>query len=654
MKMKNIEQLSKQLNLKSKVLNNIINMIDEGLTFHFILRYRKSETEDIDESLLREVFDRVEYNQKLDEKRNSLLDTLEEKGVLTDAVKRDIECAELLKDIDLIASKYREKREINSQKGIDYGFIPMVEKLIRFGNLPNKDFINSKKDGEKYFNALLVSELSLNLKSRKFIKDSYLNYGKIEVKGVDKESINNKNYKVYIDRILHIKYLKSFQMMAINRGVKEKVLKKSLIIDEINRERYIKYYSRIEKYSSKVIKEVYRRVLKSVENEIFSELTEKAELESCEFFKRNLKSLLLAKPVKGKSILAVDPGFKNGCKFALIDSDQNPKLFGKFYIGKGGDLPPRDSFDLLVLGNGTASKEAYNYLYERYKKDIYIVNEAGASVYSTCDAAIEEFPNLDPLERGTLSIGRRFLDSMAELVKIPVHSLGVGMYQHDVKKGILEKKLSESIEDVVNFCGVDLNSASIYLLKNISGLDKRSAKKLVNNKPYRSRLELKKILSEKAFKLSTGFLRVPESDNFLDNTTIHPENYEVAESIAGDIKSNTLKSYKDYGLDSYTFNFIVKEIKSPGSSSLKRLNEAMVIKPINSDELMVGLRVKGIVRNIVPFGLYIDFGFKNDGLLHISKIPQNYNGIESFSSGESVKVEIIEVDGDRCSLKLVE
>jgi uncharacterized protein len=646
-----IDRVCNDLNIKSDIVKKVVDMIEEDLTFHFILRYRKEMTGDIDESDLREIFDRVDYVKRLDEKRLKLIDSLEEKNLLTPQISKEIDECSMIKDLELIADRFKEKREKFSQKGIDYGFLPMVTKLIKYGDLPNMGMIERYEDGEKSFNALLSSEISLNLASRSFVKDRYFSHGKIEVKAVDPKNSENRTYQTYIDREFRIKYLQSFQVLAINRGVKGKILKRSLKLDEINRERFLNYYKRVVNYSEKVVKEIYRKIVKSVESEILSEALERAEMESCELFKKNLKALLLTKPVKDKRVLAVDPGYKNGCKFVVLDRDQNPVETGKFYLNRENRLPSRDSFDLIVLGNGTASKESYSYLYKEYGMDIYIVNEAGASVYSGSDIAKEEFPDLDPLDRGTISIGRRFLDSMAELVKIPVHSLGVGMYQHDIKKSLLEKRLTEAIEDVVNFCGVDVNSASPYLLKNISGIGKRSAKKIVNHKPYRSREELKKILSPKAFQLASGFLRVSESDISFDNTTIHPDYYDVASRIESDIRLDNLQQYDHYDIDRFNYDLIIKEINNPGSSQLKRDNEATLIKPIDSDELSIGLRLKGVVRNIVPFGLYVDFGFKNDGLLHRSKLKDG-SSIESFSPGETVNVEIIGVEDGKVSLRI--
>ncbi|MBN2835932.1 MAG: helix-hairpin-helix domain-containing protein [Candidatus Delongbacteria bacterium] len=655
--MKIIEKISHAFDLDIEIVKNIDRMLNENLTFHFILRYRKAETGDISETRLREVLDFFDKSEKLENRKAEIINLLIEKDLITEELKKKIELSETISDLEFIYSPFKAKKEANVQKALDYGFGSLVDKLIKYGTIPTQNLIEKYSDGYKCFDALLSSEIIKAPSSREFIKNAYQTYGQLSIVAKNKEDIENEKYKVYLDRVIHVRNIKAFQTLAINRGEKQDILKVNIVTDEINKERFLNYYKKVvENYSKAPVLDAYRRILKSVESEIRNNLTEAAEIESCEIFQRNLHSILTKAPIKNKKIFAIDPGYKNGCKYALLDEFGNPFKFGKFFISENKlNLPDKEEFDLIVLGNGTASKEAFKILSEHYKQEIFIVNEAGASVYSTSEEGIEEFPDLDPLDRGSVSIGRRFIDSMAELVKIPVQSLGVGMYQHDIKEAILDKKLSETIENVVNFSGVDVNSASASLLRFISGLDKRSAKKIAKNKPYKSRSDLKKVLSEKAFNLAAGFLRIPESKTSFDNTIIHPDHYEIAEKI---------QTFLSFGLDQdpkhlseklncdhFTIDYIMKELKNPGISLLKRDGTTNSLKPVDKDDLHIGSIFNGIIRNIVPFGYYVDFGFKNDGLLHISSF-KNRDEFSKYSAGDFIEVQIENINDDFTRINL--
>ena len=413
----------------------------------------------------------------------------------------------------------------------------------------------------------------------------------------------------------------------------------------------------------------YEALFSSVENEIRANLSEVWEDDAIKTFQTNLEKLLMTKPEYGKNILAIDPGYAAWCKIAFLDNLWNPKDFTKIYLHKK-DLAQdvlqkflkKYSPDVIIVGNGTGSKETVELLQEITSKDIFIVNESGASVYSASKVAQEEFPDLDSLDRGTISLGRRFIDPLSELVKVPVGSIGVGLYQHDVPAKKLEEQLGNVVEDVVNEIWINVNSASSYVLNYISGIDKRLAKKIFNNRPYKSRIDLKKQMTAKTYEQAIGFLRIPESEEKLDNTDIHPEQYDLAKFIIAEFDGENLQEFFDKNIEKlkqlyddvniWTLEFILDSYKNAGieKRTISTHKKAWIAK--DAAEIKVWDVGEGIVKNVVAFGAFVDIGLKNDGLVHISQITDRFikDPNEVLEVGQDVKVKVLKIEGGKISL----
>lgn len=697
------KRISEELNLKENQVEAAIKLIDEGNTIPFIARYRKEVTGNLTDVELRNLSDRLTYLRGLDERINTVLKTIEDQGKLTDELKTQIENVKTLSELEDLYRPYKPKKKTRGIIAKEKGLEPLADFIINEDTSKNiyeyaKTFINEEKkvlsaedalNGAKDIVAEIISD---DPKIRKFIKDLIIKEGMIsstEIKADEKNTY--EMYKEYSEKVSSIP---PHRILAMNRGENEKCLKIALVYDEdkiknqIHREYNIKkeYFDLYEE----IIADAFKRLIKpSVDNEIRNDLFEKASESSFELFKKNLKSLLMYPPLKNKNIFGFDPGFRTGCKYALIDALGNPnfKVIGVSHItanskaeverGKAEllNIFKKYPIDYIALGNGTASRESEEILSSIIKENnlpikIYIVNESGASVYSASKLGEEEFPELTVEKRSAISLARRLMDPLSELVKIDPKAIGVGQYQHDLDQKRLGEVLSGVVEDSVNTVGVNLNTASVSLLKYVSGINKGIAQSIYDyrakNGSFKNREELKKVpkLGAKAFEQCAGFLRIIDGTEPLDNTSVHPESYEIAKLIIKetdiDLKRDDedtlklklslfdkLKFSKKVNIGLLTLEDIVKELLKPGRDvrdDVKIVDLDNNAKKI--EDLKVGMILNGTVRNIADFGAFIDINVHQDGLVHISEISNKFikHPSEVLNINDVVKVKVISVD----------
>ncbi len=697
------KRISEELNLKENQVEAAIKLIDEGNTIPFIARYRKEVTGNLTDVELRNLFDRLTYLRGLDERINTVLKTIENQGKLTDELKTQIENVKTLSELEDLYRPYKPKKKTRGIIAKEKGLEPLADFIINEDTSKNiyeyaKTFINEEKkvlsaedalNGAKDIVAEIISD---DPKIRKFIKDLIIKEGMISSTEITADEKNTyEMYKEYSEKVSSIP---PHRILAMNRGENEKCLKIALVYDEdkiknqIHREYNIKkeYFDLYEE----IIADAFKRLIKpSVDNEIRNDLFEKASESSFELFKKNLKSLLMYPPLKNKNIFGFDPGFRTGCKYALIDALGNPnfKVIGVSHItanskaeverGKAEllNIFKKYPIDYIALGNGTASRESEEILSSIIKENnlpikIYIVNESGASVYSASKLGEEEFPELTVEKRSAISLARRLMDPLSELVKIDPKAIGVGQYQHDLDQKRLGEVLSGVVEDSVNTVGVNLNTASVSLLKYVSGINKGIAQSIYDyrakNGSFKNREELKKVpkLGAKAFEQCAGFLRIIDGTEPLDNTSVHPESYEIAKLIIKetdiDLKHDDedtlklklslfdkLKFSKKVNIGLLTLEDIVKELLKPGRDvrdDVKIVDLDNNVKKI--EDLKVGMILNGTVRNIADFGAFIDINVHQDGLVHISEISNKFikHPSEVLNINDVVKVKVISVD----------
>jgi uncharacterized protein len=523
---------------------------------------------------------------------------------------------------------------------------------------------------------IVAAEISSNSTVREDLVETLKQYGTVSSKiktAKSLEKLNEKDTKqipkfdIYADFSCPISRIKPYQVLALNRGENLGIISAKIEKTDKTYEGVRMHYSRLievrgqfTEILEEAFKEGYTTLFKSVETEVRGLLSELWEDDAIASFQTNLEKLLMTKPEYGKNILAIDPGFASGCKIAVLDSLGEPLEFNKIFLFSKDKARAflkswitKYKIEVVIVGNGTGCNESVDLTQEIFDGEIFIVNESGASVYSASKIAKEEFPDLDSLDRWTVSIGRRFIDPLSELVKVPVESIGVGMYQHDMPIKKLEEKLGYVVEDVVNQIGINVNNASSYVLNHISGIDKRSAKKIYNHRPYKSRAHLKKQLSDKVFELAIGFLRVPESPEPLDNTDIHPDQYELAKYViennitVASFESNKAKLQELYtDATAGTVEFILESHANIGhdprvNSSHQKAGQKLDIKTIKQGETF-----DGVVRNVVAFGAFVDIGLKNDGLVHISQLVNRYisDPKEVVEFGQKVRVKLMSID----------
>lgn len=714
--MKNINAiLSKELGISLNQVESVIEMLDEGNTVPFIARYRKERTGGLTDELLRTFLERLTYLRNLSDRKEDVIRLIEEQGKLTEELKKKIENAMSLTEVEDLYRPYKQKKRTRATMAVERGLKPLAD-LILLGEFKGdlekeaSKYIDEEKEVKSIEDVLngamdIVSEIiSDNADFRKWIRELIRREGLVITKGKSEETTP---YEMYYDYSEAVRTLPSHRILAINRGEKEKILSVSVSVDEekiVNflKNRLLKKNNITDKYLEESIRDSLKRLIyPSVEREIRVELTDKGEEGAINIFKANLKSLLMQAPIKGKVVMGYDPGFRTGCKIAVLDDTgkflENTTVYPttsanmvKDAVKKMKELIYKHNVELISLGNGTASRESEEVIAEMLKeikeesgKDIFyvIVSEAGASVYSASKLANEEYPDLDVTVRGAISIGRRLQDPLAELVKIEPKAIGVGQYQHDVTAKKLDESLKGIVEDCVNSVGVDLNTATPSLLSYISGVNSTIAKNIVEyreeNGKFKSRKELLKVkrLGQKSYEQCAGFLRVAESKEYLDNTAVHPESYKHATKLIEilDYTKDELKQGKLIDIDERvkvkgiknlakeleigepTLNDIIKEIKKPGRDPREELPKPIFKSGvIDMKDLKPGMKLMGTVRNVSDFGAFVDIGVHQDGLVHKSQMANRFikHPLDVVTLGDVIEVTILEVDLKRKRISL--
>ena len=705
-----LQTITEEFSLTPTHAKNIVDLIDEGNTIPFIARYRKEMTGSCDDQVLRELFDRLTYLRNLEKRKEEVSNSITEQGKMTDEIRLALEKAVTLTEVEDIYRPYKQKRKTRASVAIAKGLQPLADII-----LTQDKSLNVKTEAEKYLTDevktvddaiagardIIAEIISDDAATRKKLRNFFFKHGEIVssyAKGKE-EADEAKTYGMYADYNEPVSEIKSHRILALNRGEKEEFLKVSIVVDsEFAKRITAASFLKDGGESSKIVKEAAedsydRLIAPSVEREVRAQLFDDASEQAIKMFELNLKPLLMQPPVKDKITMGWDPAFRTGCKICVVDGTgkvldktvvfptppQNKTEEAKIVLK---NLIAKHAVEVISCGNGTASKESEIFIAELIKEiksetgrevGYVIVNEAGASVYSASALGAEEFPDYDVTARSAVSIARRLQDPLAELIKIDPKSIGVGQYQHDMNEKRLDSALSGVLEDCVNSVGVDLNTASVSLLKYVAGLNSTVAKNIVlyreANGKFKSRKQLLKVpkLGEKAYTQCAGFLRIDGGENILDNTAVHPESYAKAEKLLAlfsytteDVRERRISDLKQqikaYGeekvateteLDKATLLDIVTELMKPGRDIREGLPAPTLRKDIMGiEDLKVGMELTGTVRNVVDFGAFIDIGVHQDGLVHISEITERYikHPSEVLKVGQVVQVRIKEVD----------
>lgn len=691
-----LKVLTDEFKLKPFQVKNTVELLDEGNTIPFIARYRKEQTGELQDMVIRDLSNRLTYLRNLESRKEEVIRLIDEQGKLTDELKNDILISDTLQRIDDLYRPFRPKRRTRATIAKEKGLEPLSD-IIWSQDLDGEEFkraIANFIDEEKGVNNedealagsmdIIAEIVSDDADNREFIKKIINNKGILTTEAVDKEE--KTVYEMYYDYKEPVKSVANHRILAINRGEKDKKLKVSLDMDGVDLAELLIEKLRKDKnkdsfiYIQRAVEDGYKRLLfPSLEREIRNNLTERAEEEAIKVFALNLKPLIMQPPIKGKNVMAIDPGFRTGCKVAVVDETGKMMDFTTVYPtepqnkveetkGKLKELINKYNVDLIAIGNGTASRETEMVVAEMLREidrkvSYIIVSEAGASIYSASEVGIKEFPDLDVSIRGAVSIGRRLQDPMAELVKIEPRHIGVGQYQHDLNQGKLDEALTGVVEDCVNTVGVDLNTASPSLLKYVAGVSTRVANSLVKAREekgkFSNRKELLKVkgLGEKTFIQCAGFLRIPDGDNPLDNTGVHPESYEVAEKLLSMnyTKGEIEKIAEELNVGVLTLEDIIKELERPGRDPRDEMPKPILRQDVlKIEDLKEGMELNGTIRNVVDFGAFVDIGVKEDGLVHISQLSNKFikHPKEVVKVGDIVKVRIVEVDMERGRIAL--
>jgi len=699
-----IAKLAKELSVKPWQVENTVKLIDDGNTIPFIARYRKELTGELSDTTLRELDERLTYLRNLENRKEEVIRLIEGQGKLTEELKASIEKAEVLQEVEDIYRPYKQKKRTRATIAREKGLEPLADIILsqerqskaleeiaeafvnaELGVLTVQDAINGALD-------IIAEIISDNAEFRKEIRELTFRNGTIVTRGIKEEK---SEYQMYYDFSEPVKKIAPHRILAINRGEKEEFLNVKVeaptdrILNYLNNNTQ-KENSPYKNMLEETVKDAYSRLIApSIEREIRNTLTDGAEEQAIKVFAANLRNLLLQAPIKGKVVMGFDPAYRTGCKIAVVDDTgklletatvyptppQNQLEEAKMILKK---LIKKHNVEVISLGNGTASRESERICAEIIKEmniplHYVIVNEAGASVYSASELASQEYPEINVSLRGAISIARRLQDPLAELVKIDPKSIGVGQYQHDVAQKKLSDSLNGVVEDCVNSVGVDLNTASPSLLQHISGINSAIAKNIVSyreeNGKFRSRRELLKVkkLGEKAFEQAAGFLRIPESENILDNTSVHPESYDVAGkllekagkdiSIAVDklaaVDVNELAA--ELGVGVPTLRDIINELKKPGRDPRDEMPKPVLMSDVlDIKDLKPDMILTGTVRNVIDFGAFVDIGVHQDGLVHISELADRFvrRPLDVVQVGDIVKVKVLDVDLDRNRISL--
>lgn len=685
-----LQKLSEELDIKYDNVVKTVELLDEGNTIPFIARYRKEITGNLTDETLRQLNDRLTYLRNLQERKDDITRLIDEQGKLTEDLKKQIDEATILTELEDIYLPFKPKKRTRGSIAVELGLQPVadmiMEKTHSLSEIEKKasEFVNGEEiktvdDAISKSLDIIAEFVSEQKVFRDIVRNSFITDGVMKTE--EKNEDDSGTYKMYYDYSEKVKDVKAHRVLAVFRGEKEGFLKVSFLLnDDYNIFKIMRKIARANDFESydlieKAVKDSYKRlIVPSIETEVRQSMKEMADDESIGVFKSNLKPYLMQPPIKETAIIGLDPGFRTGCKVAVISEYGDFLDSAVIYVTDArkqiqrADETLKEFIDkynvkLIAIGNGTASRETEKYvsdLLAQIDDEIFyaIVNEAGASIYSASKLAIEEFPDLDVTIRGAISIARRIQDPLAELVKISPQSIGVGQYQHDVNQKKLKSSLEEVVEDCVNTVGVNINTASSALLNYVSGITKTTAKNIVDykieNGPFTNRQEILKVkgIGPKAFVQCAGFLRIPESEEILDNTEVHPESYEIAKQIMkydlNDIDVKKLSQELEVGEP--TLRDIIEELKKPGRDPRDEMPKPVLRQDVLSiDDLEEGMIVTGTVRNVVDFGAFIDIGIKEDGLCHISKMSNSYikNPREVCEVSDTVKVKIIGIDKDR-------
>ena len=720
--MKIIERLAAEFKIKTAQVEQTVALIDEGNTIPFIARYRKEVTGGLTDVTLRDLDERLKYLRNLEERKEEVIRLIDEQGKLTEELKAEIEKAEVLQRVEDLYKPFKQKKATRASKAKERGLEPLAMIIYAQGKTEGDvleiaaEFINPEKEVETAEDALrgaldIIAEMVADdPEITKDVREKTFASGIIQTEATDPEE--KTVYEMYYDRAEALNKIPNHRVLAVNRGEKEKKLKVKVTVNTEEIHALIaKSVIKTEKsifftYLQDTIADAYKRLMApSIEREMRNLLTERAEAEAVKIFAKNTESLLMAPPVKGKRVLSIDPGYRTGCKVAVLEETGKLRAYTTIYptepkndiVGTEATLKKmveKFGVQIIVIGNGTASRETEEVVANFIKKNGYdiqytIVNEAGASVYSASKLATEEYPDLDVTTRGAMSLGRRLQDPLAELVKIDPKSIGVGQYQHDINQKMLEGALTNVVENCVNRVGVDLNTASPSLLSYIAGINMGIAKNIVayreENGKFTDRKQLMKVskLGEKAFNQCAGFLRIADGKNPLDATSVHPESYGAANAMMEklgvnpeDIRTGGDKTIEDkikaeykaknlakaisqmaaeLGVGEMTLTDIVEEMKKPARDPREDAPPVVFRNDVKSfDDLKIDMEMTGTVRNVVDFGAFVDIGVKNDGLVHISQLSDKYikHPMDVVSVGDTVKVKIISIDREKMKVGL--
>ena len=697
-----ISRIAAEKKITLAQVQNTLSLLEEGNTVPFIARYRKEATQGLDEEQIIYIQKQYDYQQKLAERKEDVLRLIEEQGKLTDEIRKSVAECTKLSQVEDIYRPYAQKKKTRAAAAINAGLQPFADWML---SLPKEG--NVEEEAQKYLNEtitdtaaaiqgakdIIAEVVSDDPKQRWAFKDTILKTGVLVTKLKKDAKDENRVYEMYYDRSEKVSQLADHRIMAIDRAEKEKIITVSFTYDDAHLKELA--YNAIAKGQNSITDELLKQAAEdgcdrllfpSIEREIRSELSERAQTKSIEIFSTNLEKLLLQPPLKGRIVLGFDPGYRNGCKLAVIDETGKMLTVEKIYpfMGKGNqaeakkklvELIKKYKVQIIAIGNGTASRESEKLCAEVIGENdldvsYAIVSEAGASVWSAQEAARAEFPDMAVEERSAVSIGRRLLDPLAELIKIDPKSIGVGQYQHDLPQKALSERLDEAIMKCVNRTGADLNTASQELLTHISGLNSGIAKEIINyrneNGRFTNRKQLLKVkkLGPKAYTQCAGFLRITDGEEPLDQTSIHPESYEAARSLMNACGITALgaadasfpeEKVKDLGIDSYTLKDIEDAIRQPLRDYRDQFEGALLRSDVlEIKDLHIGDKLSGTVRNVVDFGAFVDIGLHEDGLVHVSRMSMRRNVIPTdiVSVGDIVDVWVYEIDEARGRVSL--
>ena len=711
--------IAQELEIKESQVEAAVKLIDEGNTIPFIARYRKEATGGLSDETLRDLGERLTYLRNLEQRKEEVIKTIEEQGKLTDEIVKAVAISKTLAEVEDIYRPYKQKKKTRATVAKAKGLEPLAEIIIEQKETTPieeiaKQYINieklseeDQKNKDKVVKTteeaiqgaldIIAENISDNSKYRKEIKRICYREAQIETKATDEEK--KSNYEMYYDKQEPIKYIPSHRILAINRGEKEEYIKVKIqkpeekILIYIEKDT-IKGETQFTEMLKATILDSFKRLIEpSIDREIRSDLTEKAEEKAIKVFGQNSKQLLLGAPIKGKTVMGFDPAYRTGCKIAVIDETGKVLDYTTVYPTEPQNdvegakkellkLIEKDKIDMIAIGNGTASRESEMFVSDMIKetpREVHyvIVSEAGASVYSASKLATEEYPDINVSIRGAISIARRLQDPLAELVKIDPKAIGVGQYQHDVNQKKLAESLTGVVEDSVNKVGVDVNTATPSLLSYVSGINGTIAKNIVKyrdeNGKLKNRKELLKVpkLGKVAFEQCAGFLRIIDGKNPLEITAVHPESYEATEKLLKSLgfskedlrdkeKTDELrqklktvdvaKTAKELEIGEMTLTDIISELSKPGRDPREDMPKPILRQDVlKLEDLKEGMILTGTVRNVIDFGAFVDIGVKYDGLVHISEMSDKYikNPSELVSVGDIVKVKVIKIDMER-------